>query len=291
MCIYVFHVFLRFFLVVWLMCSRASVCICFCATRACIHSCVSHDETFMSLSPLWSWPWARPHSLSLAKWLKGPQNPPAASLPVDPRDAYGGIWYAPQTSSSLSSGKGSGASIWIENTTLFVRIGMSPGIRVYRSDGASLSGPCTQVCSGQSSIRSICYGRQVQMSPAPPGPRQERDWVQDEEALGAQRWLRSHRNLCSFHKHGSHLQQTLPGEPNRRTAVSGDKWLLLNGVVPGCRASLVVSPSPEFHFVKQYAIVCHCIITLNMVTGWSKQIASKLARSVSVCVQIMKVVL
>lgn len=98
---------------------------------------MSHDavKTCMSLAQLWSWPSARRHYLSPAKWLKGPQLPPPALLPVDPMDACRCTWYASQTSSSLSRGKGSGARIWIENTTLFVRIGMSPGLRAYRAAG------------------------------------------------------------------------------------------------------------------------------------------------------------
>lgn len=70
---------------------------------------------------------------SLANWLKGPKNPPPVLLPVDPKDSHCCTWYASQTSPSLSSGKCSGAKIWIENTTLFVGIGMSPGRRAYRA--------------------------------------------------------------------------------------------------------------------------------------------------------------
>ncbi len=97
------------------------------------HYVPGHPQTFMSLAQLWCWPSARPQYLPLANRLKGPKHPPLALLPVDPKDSHRCTWYASQTSPSLSSEKGISAKIWIENTTLFVRMGKSPGIRAYRA--------------------------------------------------------------------------------------------------------------------------------------------------------------
>lgn len=60
------------------------------------------------------------------------------------------------------------------------------------------------------------------MNPAPQGAMQVQDCVQDEELL-VLKGGRELQNLDSFYKHGSHLQQAFPGEPNRSIAVSGEK--------------------------------------------------------------------
>lgn len=53
------------------------------------------------------------------------------------------------------------------------------------------------------------------MNPVPQGAMQEHDWVLDEE-LKVLEGGQELQNQDSFHKHGSHLQETLPGEPNPR---------------------------------------------------------------------------
>lgn len=170
---------------------------------------MSHDAS-MSSAGLWSWPSATPQHLSPANRLKGPEHLPPVLLPVDPTDSPCCTWYSSQTCTSLSSGKGSGAKIWIENTTLFVRIGMSPGMCAYRASVCLYQ----RDASGLAPDRALS-GHLLQVTgtdeTCTPGEQCKSVIVSRMKNSGCSRVA---GNPDSFHKHGSHLQQTFPGEPN-----------------------------------------------------------------------------
>lgn len=224
----------------------ANVCYCAAWSKLNSHRYVpGRPQTFMSSAQLWCWPSARPQYLPLAHRLKGPKHPPPALLPADPKDSHRCTWYASQTSPSLSSGKGIGAKIWIENTTLFVRIGMSPGIRAYRGYDVSVSARCKRLRYRQSSIGSSVTGDRYRWT-LHPGEQCKSMIVSRMENFRCSRVATSRKtwtafiNMAPIYSEPSLESQTLG------TAVSGDKWLLLNGVVPRCCASPSVSLSPNF---------------------------------------------
>lgn len=183
---------------------------------------------------------------SLSQSTIKPKYPPPALIHT---------WYASQTNPTLNSGKGSGATIWMENTTLFVREGKNTGIRAYRA----------MMCPHTELYLVICHRWQVKIRPTP------REQCNSKIASRMQnfrclRVVRS-RSLDSFHIHGSHLQQTFPGEhkPSAQPLVvtNGCCWMLLS--LAAVRPWLF--PVSEFHFIEQSAIVRHSIIALNAAIG------------------------
>lgn len=83
--------------------------------------------------------------------------------------------------------------------------------------------------------RATCYRYRLDLGLQ--GALEEQNSIQEEKLWA----LKSHWNLGSFHKHGSHQQQTFPlRTTTHRAAVSCDKWMPLNGIgplllrLPGC---------------------------------------------------------
>lgn len=136
----------------------------------------------------------------------------------------------------------------------------------------SLSARCKRLHSRQSSIGSSVTGDRYRWNLHPWGAMRERDCVRDEELQVLQG---GHKDPGSFHKHGSHLQQPSLESRTPGTAVSGDKWLLLNGVVPCCCASLVFSLSPNFISLNKVLLFATAlslsIRSLDKINRWYRQ--------------------
>lgn len=234
-------------------CALVPLYVCYCGVwvynlnsiQLCVPWC---HQTFMSSAQLSPWPSARPQYLSLSNRLKGPKHPPPALLPVDPKDSYRCTWYASQTSSSLSSGKGSGTKIWIENAVCQNRNTCISG-----PDG-SLSATYKHVHYRQSSIRSSVTGDRYRWTlwhrekcKSMIGSRMK-SFRRSRVGRSCKTWT-AFINMVLIYSKPS-LESRTPG-----TAVSGDKWLLLNGVVPCYWASLIVSLSLQISF---HWTMCYC---------------------------------
>ena len=200
-------------------------------------------------------------------------QPQASSSSAPPRGSQRlcCTWYASQTiSPSLSSGKDSGAQIWIDNTTLFVRIGMSPGIRAY----PALMCLYQQDASGFTTDR-VLSGHLLQATATDetctPGNHATAWLCPGWRTSGARGWPGAAKTWTAFINMVLIYSKPSPESQTLGTAVSGDKWLLLNGVVPRCRASLVVSLSPNF-------ISLNKVLLLASALSLSKQSLDKINR-------------
>lgn len=226
----------------------------------------------MSLAQLWCWPSARPQYLPLANRLKGPKHPPPALLPVDPKDSHHCTWYASQTLFELREGHRCKDMNRKHNTVCQNRNeSRNTWISAY---DVSVSARCKRLRHRQSSIRSSVTGDRYRRT-LHPGEQCKSMIVSRMKNFRCSRVATSRKtwtafiNMAPIYSEPSLESQTLS------TAVSGDKWLLLNGVVPRCLRVPECFSVSEFHFIEQSAIVRHCIIALNTVIGYNKQMVSK----------------
>lgn len=135
----------------------------------------------LSLYVVWSRTPVYPYVLTLSLIMTlSPVTPACLGillLPVDPEDSCFCIWYASRTGPSLNSRKGNG-EIWIENTTVHVRIWMSAGAWAYHT----MAFLYRRDWSGFASHRALSgHLLQIQIRPAPRGELQEQNCVRDEE--------------------------------------------------------------------------------------------------------------
>lgn len=140
----------------------------------------------------------------------------------------------------------------------------------------SLSARCNWLHFTQGSIRSSVKGDRYRLDPYPREQCQS-TIVSRMKNFRCSRVAGSSWNLDSFHKHGSHLQQTFPGEPKpsaQQLVVKNDCcWMLLS--LAAARPQLF--PFFKFNFIEQRAVVGHSIITLNTVVGQNEQMVSRCA--------------
>lgn len=90
---------------------------------------------------------------------------------------------------------------------------MSPGMRAYRAMMCLYQRDASGFILDRALSGHLLQVTGTDETCTPQGAMQEHDCVQDEELQVLQGGRKHPR---SFHKHGSHLQQTFPGEPNPR---------------------------------------------------------------------------